>query len=148
MSPRDVKLLIGTATRDVRNQPMGTFAGTIRPDAPRRNVRGQNSSAQPSRRRLGRRPDSQRQGSFADAEHDKVVTFDDGHEVSRTISSPGLARLLRPAANDREHAEKLLAEIHQGHAVVLVTHPTEVAQISTQEIAQTDPQPESEREAA
>jgi hypothetical protein len=139
-SARDVKLLLGTATRDVRNLPMGTFAGAIGPDAPVGTFAGKTRLRSQAAGGWVGDPDSQRQGSFADAEHDKVVTFDDGREVSRTISSPGLARLLQPVTRDREHGEKLLAELHQGHAIVLVAHPTEVVQ--------TDPQQESEREAA
>jgi hypothetical protein len=147
-SPRDVKLVIRTATRDVRNQSAGTFAGAIGPDAPVGTFAGKTRLRSQAAGGWAGNPDSQRQGSFADAQCEKVVTFDDGREVSRTISSPGLARLLQPVAHDREHGEKLLAEPHQGHAIVLVAHPTEVAQISAHEMVQTDTEQEGEREAA
>jgi hypothetical protein len=127
---------------------MGTFAGAIGPDAPVGTFAGKTCvRSQAAGGWVGER-DSQRQGSFADAEHARVVTFDDGREVSRTISSRGLARLLRSVAHDRGHAEKLLGELHHGHAIVLVTHPTEVVQINTREMVHADKQPESDREAA
>ena len=72
---RGIRLLTGSGLHDVRAERVGTFAGSIGPDAPVGTFAGR-----PRRRRQGTGtfagdPDRQRKGSFGDVERDVIVTF-------------------------------------------------------------------------
>jgi hypothetical protein len=118
--PAELQLLLGRPTRDVRDQPIGGFAGPIAPDAlvgtfagravPRRHAAGDWIGA----------PAGRRQGSFGDAERDELVSFDEsGREVHRTVDRRVLRRPLRSVAADRADSDRLIAELHEGHALLL-----------------------------
>src|SRR5919204_5316419 len=76
----DIRMVTGARPHDVRDEPVGGFAGTLSPDAPvgtfanRRRKRRQGTGT------YAGRADRQRQGSFADADRDVVVTCDHGTE--------------------------------------------------------------------
>lgn len=132
--PREVLLLVGRRMGDIRLESVGSFAGAIAPDGPIGTFAGV--------KRLRRRaaggwagdPDSRRQGSFGDAEHDKVVSFDHGREVSRTVDRRALIHLLRPVAIDTARADVLINDLHQGHALMLVARAqTALSDGSTQQ---------------
>jgi hypothetical protein len=117
---RDIRLLAGTAPRDIRHEPVGGFAGLIAPDAPIGNY---------GRRVLQRRqgagsfagdPDQQRQGSFADTDRVVIVTYKRDAERARITGLRGARRLLRRAALDDDAVDRAVGELHQGHAILLV----------------------------
>ena len=92
---RSIRLLTGSPLHDVRAERVGTFAGSIGPDAPVGTFAGP-----PRRRRQGTGafagdPDRQRKGSFGDVERDVIVTFGGGAEHPRIATHRTLARLLR-----------------------------------------------------
>jgi hypothetical protein len=122
--PRDIRLLTSRPLHNVRDEPVGGFAGPVAPDAPvgnyggvaRRRGQAKGSFATGS----VRDPDRQREGSFADAERVVVVTYNDDSESSRVTGYRGVRQLLRRAALDDDAINRAVKELHTGHAVVLV----------------------------
>jgi hypothetical protein len=116
---RAVRLLSGSPLHDVRAEPVGSFAGTIGPDAPVGRFAG------PPRRRwqgagiFAGDPDRQRKGSFGDVERDVIVTFGRHDEHPRIATHRTLERLLRPVTLDGEPVERLVDELHVGHRLVV-----------------------------
>jgi hypothetical protein len=123
---RDIRLLIGSPPRDTRRERVGGFAGPIAPDAPVgtygnvRRLRRQGNGT------FAGDADRQRQGSFADTDRDVIVTYE--HEVVHVhvVGVRGLRRLLRDAALDDNTIDRVVDELHTGHAVVLA----EIAEIT------------------
>jgi hypothetical protein len=117
---RDIRLLTGSAPRDIRHQPVGGFAGPVAPDAP---IGTYNS--RPLRRRQGTGsfagdPDQQRQGSFADTDRVVIATHKSDAERARITGLRGARRLLRRAALDDDAVDRAVLQLHQGHAILLV----------------------------
>jgi hypothetical protein len=123
---RDIRLLTGCQSHDVRDEPVGEFARVAGPDDPVgtyaniRRVRRQGAGS------FAGDPDRQRQGTFADTDRDVIVTYDDGAERSRVAGDLGIRRLLRGAALDDAAVDRIVDELHVGHAVVLA----EIAEIA------------------
>jgi hypothetical protein len=116
---RDIRLLAGTAPRDIRHEPVGGFAGPVAPDAPIGTYGGRVLQRRQGAGSFAGDPDRQRQGSFADTDRDVIVTYDDGAERTRVTGDLGVRRLLREAALDDAAADRVVDELHAGHAVVL-----------------------------
>jgi hypothetical protein len=116
---RDIRLLTGCRPHDVREEPVGEFARAAGPNAPVgtfaniRRLRRQGAGG------FAGDPDRQRQGSFADADRDVIVTYDNGAEHARVAGDLGVRRLLQEAALDDAAADRVVDELHAGHAVVL-----------------------------
>ncbi|MGZ4181529.1 MAG: hypothetical protein ACXVUL_12720 [Solirubrobacteraceae bacterium] len=116
---RGIRLLTGSRLHDVRAERVGTFAGSIGPDAPVGTFAGR-----PRRRRQGTGtfagdPDRQRKGSFGDVERDVIVTFGRSVEHPRVATHRTLARLLQPVILDGEPPGRLVDELHTGHGLVV-----------------------------
>jgi nucleotide-binding universal stress UspA family protein len=114
---RDILLLTSRRLHDIRQKAVGGFAGAVSPGA----TVGTYAGA-PRLRRQGRggfagNPDEQRQGSFADA--DAIVTVEDGAGRSHA-DHLRLRRLLWRAALAGDATDRVIDELHMGHAVVLV----------------------------
>ena len=115
-----IRLLTGHAPHDVRREPVGAFAGTLAPDAPvgtfgdvaRLRRQGHGSYAGD--------PDAQRRGSFADAERDVVVTYEDRAAHAHVASDHELERMLRSWHVLADAADRVIGELHQGRAAVVV----------------------------
>jgi hypothetical protein len=111
---RDIRLLIGSPWHDTRRQLVGGFAGPVPPDAPVgtfgnvRRLRSQGNGT------FAGDADMQRQGSFADSDRD-LVEEAGAHE--HLVGDHGLRRLLHDV--DVDEADRVLEELHAGHAVVL-----------------------------
>lgn len=74
-----------------------------------------------------------RQGSVGDVEHDELVTIDRaGRAVRRTVGRRALRRLLRPVAADRAASDRLIAQLHKGHALLLQVTLSESSDASTE----------------
>ena len=102
---------------------VGTFAGSVGPDAPVGTFAGR-----PRRRRQGTGayagdPDRQRKGCFGDVDRDVIVTFGGGAEHPRVATHRMLRRLLRAVTLDGEPADRLVDELHVGHGLVLADQP-------------------------
>jgi hypothetical protein len=116
---RDIRLLTGCQLHDVRREPVGGFAGTLGPDAP---VGTYGNVPRVRRQGAGSfagDPDRQRQGSFADADRDMIVTHEHDGGRSRVTGDLAIRRLLRAADLSGEAAGRVIDELHAGHAVVL-----------------------------
>jgi hypothetical protein len=115
-----MRLLTGHAPHDVRREPVGAFAGTIPPDAPvgtfgdvaRLRRQGHGSFAGD--------PDAQRRGCFADADRDVVVTFADRAAHAHVATRHELERTLRSWHVLADVANRVIGELHQGRAAVVV----------------------------
>lgn len=125
-SRRTIKLLTGSRLHDIRAETVGSFAGSLTPDA----AVGTFADVW-RRRRQGRGafagdPDRQRQGSFGDVDRDVIVTFDRGGEHPHVASRRTLRRLLSPVTLDGEPADQLVDELHVGHGLVVadIDQPT------------------------
>jgi hypothetical protein len=71
---RDIRLLTGFRYHDVRSEPVGGFAGAVDPTAPVGTYAGPPRARWHAAGGFYGVPDHQRQGSFADAERNSVVT--------------------------------------------------------------------------
>jgi hypothetical protein len=112
---REVRLLLGEPTHDVRYEVVGGFAGPVPPDArvgtfanvPRLRWQGHGTFAGDS--------DARRQGSFADTDRDVVLTGAHAH----VVGDLRVRRLLHDAGLDTATTDQVVGELHTGHAVVL-----------------------------
>jgi hypothetical protein len=118
---RDIRLLAGTAPRDIRHEPVGGFAGPIAPDAPIGTYGGRAVQRRQGAGSFAGDPDQQRQGSFADTDRVVIVTHKDDAEHARITGLRGARRLLaRAALDDDDAVARAVGELHQGHAILLV----------------------------
>ena len=120
VAERDVRLLAGSAPRDIRREPVGGYAGPLAPDAPIGTYGGRVVRRRQGAGSFAGDPDKQRQGSFADTDRVVIVTYERDGERARITGLSGARRLLRRAALDDDAVDRALAELHQGHAILLV----------------------------
>ena len=117
---RDIRLLAGSAPRDIRQEPVGGFAGPVVPDAPIGSYGGRVVERRRGAGSFAGDPDQQRQGSFADTDRVVIVTYKGDAERERITGLRGARRLLRRAALDDDAVDRAAGELHQGHAILLV----------------------------
>jgi hypothetical protein len=117
---RDIRLLAGTAPRDIRREPVGGFAGQLAPDAPIGTYGGRAVQRRQGAGSFAGDPDQQRQGSFADTDRVVIVAYTGDAERARITGLRGARRLLRRAAPDDDVIDRAVDELHQGHAILLV----------------------------
>jgi hypothetical protein len=125
-----IRLLTGYVAHDVRREPVGAFAGTLAPDA---SVGTFGNVARLRRQGHGSYagdPDRQRRGTFADAERDVIVTYEDRSAHSHVTSDHEIERLLRSWHVLADAAERVIGELHQGRATVVV----EISELSPREV--------------
>jgi hypothetical protein len=120
---RDIRLLAGSAPRDIRREPVGGFAGPVAPDAPVGTFGGRVLERRQGTGSFAGRSDQQRQGSFADTDRVVIVTYKDDAERARISGLRDARRLLRRAAPDDDAVERAVGELHQGQAILLVDLP-------------------------
>jgi hypothetical protein len=117
---RDIRLLVGSAPRDIRHEPVGGFAGPVAPDAPIGTYGDRLVQRRQGTGSFAGDPDQQRQGSFADTDRVVIVTYKGDAERARITGLRGARRLLHRAALDDDAIDRAVAELHQGHAILLV----------------------------
>jgi hypothetical protein len=117
---RDLRLLAGSAPRDIRREPVGGFAGPVAPHAPVGTYSGRVIQRHQSAGSFAGDPDQQRQGSFADTDRVLIVTHKGDAERTRITGLRGARRLLRRVAPDDDAIDRAVDELHQGHAILLV----------------------------
>jgi hypothetical protein len=116
----DLRLLTGRSLHYIRRELVGTFAGAVGPDAPVGTFAGVRALRRQGSGTLAGDADSQRQGSFADADRVMIVTYTDGTERSRDVGLLVLQRLLRDLGNHDNVTRPVLDQLFTGHTVVLV----------------------------
>jgi hypothetical protein len=117
---RDIRLLAGTAPRDIRREPVGGFAGPVAPDAPIGTYGGRVLQRRQGAGSFAGDPDQQRQGSFVDTDRVVIVTYRGDAERARITGLRGGRRLLARAALHDDGVDRAVGELHKGHAIVLV----------------------------
>jgi hypothetical protein len=117
---RDIRLLAGSAPRDIRRQPLGGFAGPVAPDAPVGTLGSKAVLRHQGTGSFAGDPDQQRQGSFADTDRVVIVTYARDAERARITGLRGARRLLGRAALDDAAVDCAVNELHKGHAILLV----------------------------
>jgi hypothetical protein len=90
---RDIRLLVGSAPRDIRREPVGGFAGPVAPDAPVGTYGGRWVHRRRGAGSFAGDPDKQRQGSFADTDRVVIVTYKGGADRARITGLRGAPRL-------------------------------------------------------
>jgi hypothetical protein len=120
VAERDIRLLAGSAPRDIRREPVGGFAGPVAPAAPVGTFGGRVLERRQGAGSFAGDPDQQRQGSFADTDRVVIVTYKGEAERGRISGLRGARWLLRRAALDDDAVDRAVGELRQGHAILLV----------------------------
>jgi hypothetical protein len=116
----DIRLLAGTAPRDIRGEPVGGFAGPVAPDAPVGTYGGRVVKRRQGAGSFAGDPDRQRQGSFADTDRVLIITYKGGTERARITGLRGARRLVGRAGLDDDTIDRAVGELHKGHAILVV----------------------------
>jgi hypothetical protein len=116
----EIRLITGGRIGDVRRERVGTFAGSIGPDAPVGTFGGKVVLRRQAQGGFAGDPDRQRQGSFGDTERVVIVSFDGDRERTRTTGLRGARRLLIRASIDDATVQRAVSALHSGQAVVVV----------------------------
>jgi hypothetical protein len=117
---RDLRLLTGTRLGDIRQQPVGGYAGPFGHDAPVGTFGGGLVRRRQGTGGFAGDPDQQRQGSFGDVDGVVIVTHGDDAERPRVTGLLGVQRLLGRAALGDDAVAHAVNELQQGRTVVLV----------------------------
>jgi hypothetical protein len=120
VAERDIRLLVGSAPRDIRREPVGGFAGPVAPDALIGSYGGRAVERRHGAGSFAGDPDQQRQGSFADTDRVVIVTYTGDAERARVTGLRGARRLLRRATLDDDVVDHSVDELHRGRAILLV----------------------------
>jgi hypothetical protein len=114
------RLLVGSPLRDVRREPVGGFAAPVGPDDPVGTFAGRAPRRRHGAGSFAGDPDRQRQGSFADSDRVVIVGWRDDAERTRVTGLHGARRISQRAALARDAVEAAVAQLENGHAIVLV----------------------------
>ena len=117
---RDIQLLTGHPLHDTRHQPVGTYAGSVDPDAPVGTYGGRVVLRRQGTGSYAGDPDRQRQGCYGDADRVVSTTYDDRSDRSRLIGRRRVRRLLGRAGLDNDAIGRTLDQLALGYSVVLV----------------------------
>jgi hypothetical protein len=117
----DVLVLTGEGVGDIRDQPVGSFAGTVEPSDPVGTFEGEQHARAESKGTFADEP-SGRVGSFADAAREELASYPHGVERMHAVGRASVLRLLRGAGLDDATAERDLEALHSGRVLVLVEH--------------------------
>jgi hypothetical protein len=116
-----IALIAGEPIRDWRDAPIGTFAGTTTADAL---TVGSYAGIQHSGRKamgtFAGDPDTQRRGSFGDADRDTVTTYRADVRRTRVASHDRVEQILVEAGLDRTGARANVKALHAGRALVVI----------------------------
>src|SRR5437867_2740442 len=115
-----VRVLMGEASRDAREEQMGEFAGSIGPDAAAGSFAGPPTPTSSKGAFAG---GEQRGGSFADADREIVTDYPHGVERMRVAGHHKIKTLLTDAGLDDATADKDVDALHNGRILVLVDAP-------------------------
>jgi hypothetical protein len=115
---RDVLVLTAEGVGDVREEPVGSFAGQVEPDDPVGSFDDEQHERREGTGTFAGEPG--RKGSFADAAHAEIETYPHGVERMHAIGHSSVVRLLQGTGVDERTAERHLEELHSGHVLVIV----------------------------
>jgi hypothetical protein len=115
----DVRLLMGAEIHDARRETRGRFSGTVAPEERVGAYAGEGPERSVLRGSFAGET-AGREGVFANAERDVVVTYRDGAEQTRVAGRATLKALLMEAGLDDATAEADVDALHAGRILVLV----------------------------
>jgi nucleotide-binding universal stress UspA family protein len=110
-------LVTGRRLTDVREQPVGSFAGVVLPNAVGTFADVRRRRAQGTGSFFGN-ADDQRQGSFGDTDGDVVARYHGGAPRSRVIARHEAQHLLRRAGVGDEDLDRALVDLDLGYTVL------------------------------
>ena len=113
-----IQLIMGVATNDSRDAPIGTFAGTTTADA--LTVGSYANFTRSGREATGAfagNPDNQRRGSYGDTDRDTVTSYQSGVKRKRIASHRTLKKILVNAGLDPATAMTNVRALHAGRAL-------------------------------
>jgi hypothetical protein len=116
----DIRLLVGSAPRDIRGEPVGGFAGRVAPDAPVGTYGGRVLQRRQGAGGFAGDPDQQRQGSFENADRVVIIAYEGDAERARITGLRGARRLLRRAALGEDAVDHAVRALHEGRVILLV----------------------------
>jgi hypothetical protein len=119
VSDRDIAVIVGSRWHDLRSEVAGGFAGAVAADAPVGRFAGPPLPRWHAAGSFYGDPDRQRQGSFADAERDVLVSYDHGAPRSRVTGDQETGRLLAAANLNDRVARRVIDELHRDRALVI-----------------------------
>jgi hypothetical protein len=125
---QDVLVLTGERVGDVRDEPVGSFAGRIEPDSPVGSFEGEQHPRAEAKGTFADEP-SGRVGSFADAAREHITSYPHGVERMHAIGEASVRRLLRGAGLDEATAERDLQALHEGRVLIVVEHGGDAARV-------------------
>jgi hypothetical protein len=110
-----IRVLMGEPERDARADEMGAFAGAVPAGA----ASGGFAGTRDGMGGFAGDTDTQRGGSFADADRDVVTTYPDGIAQMRVAGHKRIKQYLMEAGLDEATAEKDVEALHMGRILVL-----------------------------
>jgi hypothetical protein len=125
----DVLVLTGEGIGDVRDQPVGSFAGRVEPDEPVGSFEGERPARADPKGTFASEP-SGRVGSFADSAREGITSYPHGVERMHAIGRASVLRLLRGAGLDEQTAQRDLEALHAGRVLLLVEHGGDEARVA------------------
>ena len=123
---RDIRLVTGCRRHDISQEPVGGWAGPVLPDAP---VGTFGNVPRPRSQAAGcwaGDPDCQRQGFFGDIDREVIVDYGGAGVRAHVVGDLGLRRFLRDARVSDVAPREVIAELHDGRAIVVA----DIAEIS------------------
>jgi hypothetical protein len=115
----EIRLLTGTPARDVRDAPVGSFAGAAGAAETVGTFAGGERSRRAARGAFAGGGDMRR-GSFADLDREMVEDYEGGVRHVRVAGHRDLRRMLVDAGLDEPTADADVEALHEGRVVVLV----------------------------
>jgi hypothetical protein len=113
-----IRVLMGDTGHDARTEAEGEFAGSTAPG----DVVGDFEAGHPRDEAAGGfagAPETQREGSFGDADRETVTSYPGGGEHVHVVGHRQVHRVLRDAGLDETTAQRDADALHQGRILVL-----------------------------
>jgi hypothetical protein len=113
-----IRVLMGEPEHDASTEPEGEFAGSTAAG----DVVGDFEAGHPRDQAAGGfagAPETQREGSFADADRETVTSYPGGGERVHVVGHRQVHRVLRDAGLDETTAQRDADALHQGRILVL-----------------------------
>jgi hypothetical protein len=113
-----IRVLMGQPEHDARTEAEGEFAGSTAPgdvvgDFEAGHLRDQAAGG------FAGAPETEREGSFADADRETVTSYPGGGERVHVVGHRQVHRVLRDAGLDETTAQRDADALHQGRILVL-----------------------------
>ena len=132
LPPQGAQLITGSPPHDLRHEPVGKFVGRAGPQAPVRTFGNTTVRRWQAPGGFAGEPDRMREGSFADADSNRLVQHDPtGRAHAHVAGVRGLRSLLLASGVEPAAAEHALAQARAGASLVLV----QVASIGPDDVA-------------